>query len=138
MEIVQDDPLIGADRQDCSVEDLLAGELAGLRLQQCKLNDGGDDELQFGQEREPGKISIDVIIRSCVFEPKSYGRQDPHLEAEVLILRDAYSRTAQQHLRSEAVRNAAELVKLNGKSSTLTARLRHPIKTVRYDETGMS
>lgn len=74
LEIIQDDPLIGEDRQDGPIEDLLAGELTGLRLQQCKLNDGGDDELQFRHEREPRKISIDVIVRSCIFEPKSNRR----------------------------------------------------------------
>jgi hypothetical protein len=127
--------LAGELRKHCPVEDLLRGELAGLRVDERELDDGGQDMSESGQEGEASEVALQVVHRRGHLEAEANGRQHSPLQLKVFRWIDLLLRTGEECLWRESLRNFASFVELNIGGSTLMARQRQARKRVRYYET---
>lgn len=57
------EPYLPELREHSPVEYLLGGELAGLRVDEGELDDGGQDVSQSGQEGEASQVALQVVER---------------------------------------------------------------------------
>jgi hypothetical protein len=113
VKIIQNDSLSLKQGDDCCVEDLLSGELAGLRLDESKFNDGRQDELEFGSEREASKVNVDVIVRGGVVKPEFQGANNSQFEVKIGVPRYGHSCTGEEDLWSEAIRDISNFMELS-------------------------
>lgn len=112
--------------------------LAHFGLNECELDDSGEDEFEFREEGEPASVGVDVVVGGGVFEPKPQSSENLHFESKVVFPRNGDLCTAQQHFGGEAVGNIAQLIELAEGGFTLTARLRQVTRRGRYYEEAVS